>query len=65
MRLLRLLRRLAALATVLALTWFFAPSAVAGGPTSVLITSPESEEAAALYYANEDYEPASGAARRQ
>ncbi|MFF3685531.1 hypothetical protein [Streptomyces sp. NPDC002187] len=55
MRLLRLLRRLAALATVLALTWFFAPSAVAGGPTSVLITSPQSEEAAALYYANEDY----------
>ncbi|MFD9221226.1 hypothetical protein ACFWDI_14710 [Streptomyces sp. NPDC060064] len=51
----RLLRRLAALATVLALTWIFAPSAVAGGPTSVLITSPESGETASLYYSDKEY----------
>ncbi|MFF3321468.1 hypothetical protein [Streptomyces sp. NPDC002889] len=41
---------------MLALTWVFAPAAVAGGPTSVLITSPESEEAAGLYYSDGDYE---------
>ncbi|MET7616427.1 hypothetical protein [Streptomyces sp. NPDC005408] len=51
----RLLRRLAALATVLALTWIFAPSAVAGGPTSVLITSPESNETASLYNSDKEY----------
>ncbi|MER5459229.1 hypothetical protein ABT010_00750 [Streptomyces sp. NPDC002668] len=51
----RLLRRLAALAAVLALTWILAPSAVAGGPTSVLITSPESGETASLYYSDKEY----------
>ncbi|MCX4818870.1 hypothetical protein OG883_02915 [Streptomyces sp. NBC_01142] len=51
----RLLRRLAALATVLALTWLLAPSAMAGGPTSVLLTSPASSETASLYYSDEDY----------
>ncbi|WP_328861524.1 hypothetical protein [Streptomyces sp. NBC_00306] len=51
----RLLRRLAALATVLALSWVFAPSAVAGGPTSVLVTSPESGETASLYSSNAEY----------
>ncbi|MFI1398934.1 hypothetical protein [Streptomyces sp. NPDC020681] len=56
MRSARLLRRLAALATVLALSWTFAPSAVAGGPTSVLVTSPESGETASLYYSDKDYE---------
>ena len=48
-----LLRRLAALVALLGLTLgaalFLAPGAVAGGPTSVLIVSPESGEAAALY----------------
>ncbi|MDQ0941270.1 hypothetical protein [Streptomyces sp. V1I1] len=51
----RLLVRLAALVTVLALTWVLAPGAVAGGPTSVLITSPESSETASLYYSDTDY----------
>ncbi|WP_329035260.1 hypothetical protein OIE71_21220 [Streptomyces sp. NBC_01725] len=49
-------RRLAALVTVTALTWVFAPSAVAGGPTSVLITSPESAETASLYNSDAEYE---------
>ncbi|MFE3248610.1 hypothetical protein [Streptomyces sp. NPDC059209] len=49
-------RRLSALLAVTALTWGFAPSAVAGGPTSVLITSPESAETAALYNSDEEYE---------
>ncbi|MFF1959722.1 hypothetical protein ACFVWX_22415 [Streptomyces sp. NPDC058220] len=40
---------------MLALAWVFAPGAVAGGPTSVLITSPESGETAALYNTDEDY----------
>ncbi len=41
--------------TVLALTWIFAPGAVAGGPTSVLLTSPESGETASLYASDKDY----------
>ncbi|MEU0698070.1 hypothetical protein ABZ349_29390 [Streptomyces niveus] len=49
-------RRLAALIAVTALTWVFAPSAVAGGPTSVLITSPESAETASLYHSDAEYE---------
>lgn len=49
-------RRLAALIAVTALTWAFAPSAVAGGPTSVLITSPESAETSSLYYSDSEYE---------
>lgn len=49
-------RRLAALIAVTALTWVFAPSAVAGGPTSVLITSPESGETASLYFDDARYE---------
>ncbi|MBO0517412.1 hypothetical protein J0695_37490, partial [Streptomyces beijiangensis] len=56
MRLLRQARRLAALAVLLTLSWTFAPSAVAGGPTSVLIVSPESARTASLYYADKDYE---------
>lgn len=52
----RLLRRLAALATALALTWFLAPAAVAGGPTSALLISPESGESAALYHSDSEYE---------
>ncbi|MFI5754312.1 hypothetical protein [Streptomyces sp. NPDC051569] len=47
--------RTAVAVVVLALAWGFAPSAVAGGPTSVLITSPESGEAAALYSSAEEY----------
>ncbi|MFD4694662.1 hypothetical protein [Streptomyces sp. NPDC058463] len=42
-------RRLAVLVTVLGLGVLLAPSAVAGGRTSVLITSPSSGEASALY----------------
>ncbi|MFC9604937.1 hypothetical protein ACFTTN_15930 [Streptomyces niveus] len=49
-------RRLAALMAVTALTWVFAPSAAAGGPTSVLITSPESAETASLYHSDAEYE---------
>lgn len=49
-------RRLAALIAVMALTWVFAPSAMAGGPTSVLIASPESAETASLYYSDEEYD---------
>lgn len=52
----RLLRRLAALVALLALTWAFAPGAVAGGPTSVLLSSPESGETTALYYTDAEYE---------
>lgn len=33
-----------------------APPAMAGGPTSVLVVSPESGESAALYYSDEEYE---------
>ncbi|MDX3852259.1 hypothetical protein [Streptomyces sp. AK02-01A] len=51
----RTLRRAAVLVAALALTWGFAPSAMAGGPTSVLIASPESEETAALYYTDKEY----------
>ncbi|MER5893652.1 hypothetical protein [Streptomyces sp. NPDC001876] len=42
-------RRLAVLVAVLGLGVLLAPSAVAGGRTSVLVTSPSSGEAAALY----------------
>lgn len=40
---------------VVALSWVFAPGAMAGGPTSVLVISPESGESAALYYSDADY----------
>ncbi|MFF7545937.1 hypothetical protein ACFZCU_20245 [Streptomyces canus] len=39
----------------LALTVWGAPSASAGGPTSVLVVSPESGETASLYYSDEEY----------
>jgi hypothetical protein len=52
----RLLTRLAALLATLALVWVCAPSAMAGGPTSVLITSPESGETAALYTSDAAYQ---------
>lgn len=42
-------RRLAVLATVLGLGVLLAPGALAGGQTSVLVTSPSSGEAAGLY----------------
>lgn len=52
-------RRLAALAGVLAaalgLTLWGAGSASAGGPTSVLIVSPESTETASLYHSDKEY----------
>ncbi|MFD7446847.1 hypothetical protein [Streptomyces sp. NPDC059909] len=35
---------------------FLAPGALAGGPTSVLIVSPESGETASLYYSDKEYE---------
>jgi hypothetical protein len=44
-----------ALAVLLALMVWGASSASAGGPTSVLVTSPQSAEATALYYADEEY----------
>lgn len=44
-----------ALAAALALTMWGASPASAGGPTSVLVTSPGSEETASLYYSDEQY----------
>ncbi|MFE9608584.1 hypothetical protein [Streptomyces sp. NPDC006012] len=44
------------LAVLLGLLLWGASSAVAGGPTSVLVASPQSEEAAARYYSDKDYE---------
>ncbi|MFD5080859.1 hypothetical protein [Streptomyces sp. NPDC058371] len=46
---------LGALAVTLAVLLLGAPAALAGGPTSVLLVSPESAESAALYYADEEY----------
>ncbi|MFI6289377.1 hypothetical protein ACIBCM_32310 [Streptomyces sp. NPDC051018] len=51
----RLLRRLAALAAVLVLGLVFAPGAVAGGPTSVLLVSPSTGETASLYASDSKY----------
>ncbi|MET9383797.1 hypothetical protein ABZY09_22675 [Streptomyces sp. NPDC002928] len=45
-----------ALAVALALMVWGASSASAGGPTSVLVTSPESGEATALYYSDKEYD---------
>lgn len=44
-----------ALAMTLALMVWGASDAAAGGPTSVLVTSPESGQATALYYSDEQY----------
>ncbi|MGW3101030.1 hypothetical protein [Streptomyces sp. NPDC001100] len=44
-----------ALATTLSLMVWGASGAAAGGPTSVLVTSPTSGQAAALYYSDEQY----------
>ncbi|MEU9332165.1 hypothetical protein AB0D49_03245 [Streptomyces sp. NPDC048290] len=44
-----------ALAAAFALLLWAAPGASAGGPTSVLIVSPQSLESAALYYSDEEY----------
>lgn len=44
-----------ALATALALTMWAASPASAGGPTSVLVTSPGSEETASLYHSDKQY----------
>ncbi|MEV6650443.1 hypothetical protein [Streptomyces sp. NPDC051219] len=52
----RLLRRLAATpAAALALGLVLAPGAVAGGPTSVIVVSPNSGEATALYHSAAGY----------
>lgn len=52
----RWLRRLAAvLGAVLVVALAVAPQAVAGGPTSVLLTSPASAETSALYYSTTGY----------
>ncbi|MFF4837650.1 hypothetical protein [Streptomyces sp. NPDC001315] len=45
-----------ALAVALALMVWGASSALAGGPTSVLVTSPASGEATALYYSDKEYD---------
>ncbi|WP_344388347.1 hypothetical protein [Streptomyces vastus] len=44
-----------ALTVALALVLTGAPTAVAGGPTSVLLVSPDSAETASLYNSDEDY----------
>ncbi|MFD0316860.1 hypothetical protein [Streptomyces flavalbus] len=55
------MRRLTAGGLALALTWslllllWLAPPASAGGPTSALIVSPESQESAGLYYSDKEY----------
>ncbi|MEU3252770.1 hypothetical protein [Streptomyces sp. NPDC006997] len=54
------MRRLTAGGLALAVTWtllllWVAPSASAGGPTSALVVSPWSQEAAGLYYSDEEY----------
>jgi hypothetical protein len=46
---------LGALAVALAVLLLGAPAALAGGPTSVLLVSPDSAESAALYYSDEEY----------
>lgn len=51
----RLTAGVGALAAALALTMWGASPAFAGGPTSVLVVSPESEETASLYYADKEY----------
>ncbi|WP_250919690.1 hypothetical protein [Streptomyces albipurpureus] len=38
------------------MSWFFAPSAVAGGPTSALLTTPDSGRAAALHISDARYQ---------
>ncbi|MFD9465163.1 hypothetical protein, partial [Streptomyces sp. NPDC060027] len=50
-----LLTVVGALVVVLAVALSTAPSALAGGPTSVLVVSPQSAETAALYHSNEEY----------
>lgn len=57
-----------AFAAAFAVVLLGAPSATAGGPTSVLVVSPESAQSTALYYSDEEYgelmrllgEPSSG-----
>lgn len=51
----RTARGLAGLVVALAVVLLGAPQAAAGGPTSVLITSPESGETASLYREREEY----------
>lgn len=51
----RLTASAAALTAVLALTVWGASPASAGGPTSVLVTSPGSEETASLYHSDKGY----------
>lgn len=46
---------LGALAAALTLAVWSAPSASAGGPTSVLVVSPESGETSSLYHSDEEY----------
>ncbi|MFI6487504.1 hypothetical protein [Streptomyces sp. NPDC050564] len=54
-RLRELLAVMGALAVALAAMLLWAPSAIAGGPTSVLVVSPESAETTALYYSDQEY----------
>ncbi|GAA2550299.1 hypothetical protein GCM10010398_41870 [Streptomyces fimbriatus] len=51
----RQLTAVGALAAALALMVWGASPASAGGPTSVLVVSPESEETASLYYSDKEY----------
>ncbi|MFG2354684.1 hypothetical protein [Streptomyces sp. NPDC048521] len=44
------------LAALFALVLWGAPAATAGGPTSVLVASPESGQARALYFSDKDYD---------
>ncbi|GAA5027687.1 hypothetical protein [Streptomyces siamensis] len=54
-RLRELLSVTGALAVALAVVLIAAPSATAGGPTSVLVVSPESAQTASLYHSDEEY----------
>ncbi|QDQ13306.1 hypothetical protein [Streptomyces spectabilis] len=50
-------RRLTTTGALLVMALFLGtPDASAGGPTSVIVTSPESAETASLYYADEEYD---------
>ncbi|MFF4348105.1 hypothetical protein [Streptomyces sp. NPDC001530] len=55
-RLRELLAVMGALAVAFVAVLLGAPSAMAGGPTSVLVVSPESAESASLYYSDKEYE---------
>ncbi|MFI0237070.1 hypothetical protein [Streptomyces sp. NPDC016845] len=51
---------LTAVAAALAMVLWSGPQALAGGPTSVLVVSPESKQSASLYFSDKEYDALSG-----